>query len=330
MRTWALELLRCPKSGSILKLSNPKYQGKHIIKGNLISLEGRSYPIINGVPRLIIDIKNKRVKNTAVAFGNEWKIFNRSNGYMGSSDLFFDFVKGLSPSDFKGKVILDAGCGNGRWTKVVNRLGCKYIVAMDVSESVDFCFKNTRELDNVVVVQGSIYNPPFLNDCFDIVLSIGVLDHLPDPKSGLYSLKNVLKKGGKLSFWVYGLEGNELYLKIITPLRLISTRLPKKLLFIISCLFAGPIWIYAHIINEKFVLKRNGSERLPWANYFLFLRKFKYYDVINIIYDQLCPDLAHYIPRKELEKWIKELNLFVENFVFRNRNSYSILVRNNV
>ena len=90
------------------------------------------------------------------------------------------------------------------------------------------------DYQNVTVVRGSIYNPPFAKKNFDLILSIGVIDHLPDPKKGLEALKNLIKSDGRLAFWVYALEGNEFYLKLARPLRKLSVKLPKKALFILS------------------------------------------------------------------------------------------------
>ncbi|MFH1968578.1 MAG: class I SAM-dependent methyltransferase [bacterium] len=327
MRNWAIDLLRCPQTGLILKLKNHRYEGEHIMEGVLVSENNIEYPIVNGVPRLILDFQNRKETKTAKAFGEEWAIFNKSTGYLGSKELFFDFMRGLNAGDFKNKLVLDAGCGNGRWTKVISEFNCKYIVAMDFSDSVDFCFRNTRDCDNVVVVQGSIYNPPLPTGKFDLALSIGVVDHLLDPQKGLEVLKSLLHKDGELAFWVYALEGNELYLKLAKPLRVISTKLPRKMLLAISLILSLPVWFHSHTLNKKFGFNKNGNVCLPMADYFSFLENFKYIDIVNIAYDQLTPALAHYIPKDTLIDWLNEAGLEVKNFVFRNRNSFSVLTK---
>lgn len=37
MKEWAIDFLRCPSTGSKLRIVNPKYQENHIIDGQLIS-----------------------------------------------------------------------------------------------------------------------------------------------------------------------------------------------------------------------------------------------------------------------------------------------------
>lgn len=327
MRTWALDLLRCPKSGSPLKLQNPRFEEEHVMEGALVTEEGIAYPIHRGVPRLVLDFQSRNEERTAESFGDEWQLFNKSDGYAGSEELFFDFVRGLSPIDFKDKTVLDAGCGNGRWDKIISNLGAKRIIALDISKSVDYCFANTRDRENVVVVQGSIYDPPCPKGKFDLVLSIGVICFLPDPKRGLGSLKGLLHEDGRLAFWVYALEGNELYLKLARPLRSITKLIPPKPLLAISHLLTAPVWIYAHTVNKKFGHKKNGSERLPMAHYVSTLLKYRYRGVLNIIYDQLTPDIAYYISKQELLKWLEDLKLEVADFSFRNNNSYSVVVK---
>lgn len=328
MRTWALDYLRCPLSGSTLELKNAKFQGQHVMEGLLLSGTGKEYIISEGIPRFVPDLQGKE-KKTAKAFGEEWNIFHDADGYLGSEDLFFDFLRGLSPIDFKDKIILDAGCGNGRWEKVISNFGAKHIVAMDFSDSVEACFNNTKDLQNVLVVQGSIYEPPFPEETFDLIVTLGVVDHMPDTKKALDTLKNLLHNDGKLSFWVYAFEGNELYLKFCRPLRSITTKLPKQALFLISQFLAVPVWIHTHTINKKFGLRKDSSARFPMAHYFIFLQKLKLRDIMLVIYDQLCPDLANYIPKKQLEQWIEELKLHVESFVFRNSNAYSVVAKKN-
>lgn len=297
------------------------------MEGILQSEDDHTYPIVNGIPRLVVDFQNEQEKRTVNAFGKEWGIFNHSEGYLGSQDLFFDFVRGLKPADFNDKTVLDAGCGNGRWAKIMSLLGCKNIIAMDYSSSVDQCFRNTRDCDNVVVVQGSIYNPPFPRGKFDLIFSIGVIDHLPDPKKGIELLRDFIHKEGRISFWVYALEGNELFLKFAEPLRKITTRLPQPPLVMISRLISFPIWLYVHTVNKNFGLKKNGDSRLPMAHYLSFLEKVEYEDIVNIVYDQLTPVLTHYISRRQLNDWARELNLEIQHLVFRNNNSYSVLAR---
>ena len=69
------------------------------------------------------------------------------------------------------------------------------------------------EKENCHLVQGDILRPPFKQDVFDTVYSIGVLHHLPNGASeGIQSLVPLVKNKGLFFIWVYGeMKKNSLY-----------------------------------------------------------------------------------------------------------------------
>ena len=81
------------------------------------------------------------------------------------------------------------GCGTGRHAYFAAQYGAREVVALDLSEAVETARDNLAQFDNVHVVQGDLLRPPFRTAAqgggFDLVYSIGVLHHLPDPYAGL-------------------------------------------------------------------------------------------------------------------------------------------------
>ena len=77
-----------------------------------------------------------------------------------------------------------------------------------------------------------------LDESFDLVMSIGVIHHLSDPKLAVTKLFNKVKKDGMLLIWVYGFE-NEILIRLLNMLRLFTTSLPYKLVAVIGkfCIF---------------------------------------------------------------------------------------------
>src|SRR5262245_12110009 len=80
------------------------------------------------------------------------------------------FVKRLQrarfdPNWFKGKSCLDAGCGGGRNSIAMARLGAKEVVGIDVGEQglVD-AQQRSRGLSNLKFRHGSILDIPFGNE----------------------------------------------------------------------------------------------------------------------------------------------------------------------
>jgi uncharacterized protein YbaR (Trm112 family) len=75
MHPWALELLACPRTGSRLRLEGAVEAGDRVVAGTLVSDEGRRYPVVRGVPRLLVDYRNPSERDTVEAFGAEWAMF---------------------------------------------------------------------------------------------------------------------------------------------------------------------------------------------------------------------------------------------------------------
>ena len=104
----------------------------------------------------------------------------------------------------------------GKFLYYSGKWGAKDVIGIDLSHAVEVAFQWTHEMPNVHVVQADIYNLP-LRKSFDFIYSIGVLHHLPNPEGGFRQLVPLLRPGGKILAWVYGYEGNELYIKFADP-----------------------------------------------------------------------------------------------------------------
>jgi SAM-dependent methyltransferase len=143
---------------------------------------------------------------------------------------------GLTPEDVRGKLVLDAGCGMGRYLRVVAEAGAS-AVGMDLSRAVEAAKDLTREWPSVSVAQGDLLRLPFAEGSFDHIYSLGVLDHTPDPRRAFLGLAKLLKPGGRIAIWVYPRERPRLE-RIINVHRAISTKLPLGVLVPLSRLMA--------------------------------------------------------------------------------------------
>ncbi|MEM7063169.1 MAG: class I SAM-dependent methyltransferase [Cyanobacteria bacterium P01_B01_bin.77] len=93
--------------------------------------------------------------------------------------------------------VLDLGCGNGSLTNVIAQQGYE-VVGMEESPSG---VENARQnYPDCHFIEGSIYSPPpeILGNCFDIVISVEVVEHLFYPKELPRLASRCLKPGGKL------------------------------------------------------------------------------------------------------------------------------------
>ncbi|MBM4005918.1 MAG: class I SAM-dependent methyltransferase, partial [Planctomycetes bacterium] len=126
----------------------------------------------------------------------------------------------------KGRWVLDAGCGAGRFSSIGAGWGAK-VVAVDLAGgAVEACALTLREQSLAGdVVQASIYSLPFRKGYFDYVFSLGVLQHTPDPGLAMRSLPRFVAPGGGIAYWIYERRWYQ-YLMVRNYLRVVSARLP--------------------------------------------------------------------------------------------------------
>ncbi len=136
---------------------------------------------------------------------------------------------GLDSEWLRDAVVLDAGCGMGRYMRVAQASGARLVVGMDLSWSLKGAARVLSGLERVALVRGDLLRVPFLESQFDQIYSLGVLDHTPDPRAAFLQLARLLKPGGRIVIWVYERERPLLeFLK--DAQRAVSTRLPLPLL----------------------------------------------------------------------------------------------------
>lgn len=108
-------------------------------------------------------------------------------------------------NSFKGKKILEAGCGSGRISLRCAQYGADvYLidVCKGAAQSAKKLFK--RKKINVNVIQASILNMPFKGNYFDVVWNAGVLEHFLKYEQilALKEMKQVCKDGGLIIIMV--------------------------------------------------------------------------------------------------------------------------------
>ena len=268
---------------------------------------------------------SSETQNTVNGFGYEWLKFDRQiqDTYMTEKAHFLDFISPVSEEFFDGKFVLDGGCGMGRFLKLGAEFGSAQIIGVDLSQSVEAAYQNTRHLKNAHVVQADIFALPFLN-IFDYIFSIGVLHHLEDPANGFSQLVKLLKKNGSFSVWVYSQENNR-WVIALTPIRKhITSRLPNSLLLglshiIGSCLYLLFNWVYRPINETK--LGSRIKHLLPYNDYFYYSSRLNYRSLVSVVFDHLVPELAEYISRDELNQWF--LNEELNSVIISPRNNMS-------
>lgn len=103
--------------------------------------------------------------------------------------------------DIRGcKRILDAGCGNGRYTRFLIRQADSdaFITGFDLSRHMLRRARRRLKNGRVSHVAADLTRLPYPDAFFDAVVCGWVLEHLPDPRPGLGQLARVLQPGGKM------------------------------------------------------------------------------------------------------------------------------------
>lgn len=109
-------------------------------------------------------------------------------------------IKWLLKVGNKSDKILDQGCGIGQYALSVYKFGFKKVVGLDFSEKLlKKAEQNAKNLKyEVKFVKGDIRNMPFNNNSFDVVISGGVIEHVPESEKTISELSRIIKKQGYL------------------------------------------------------------------------------------------------------------------------------------
>lgn len=154
-----------------------------------------TYPSIIGEDAAVEEV-------TADHYGNLFSYFNDEKYYEEPSQLLGQRLErnGFDLGWLNGKRVLDAGCGNGRYSYALSNLGASEVVGFDMSETnLEDANKRLsgRPRDGLSYECGSVLDMPFEDESFDFVFSNGVLHHTTDLDKGLNELLRVLKKDGR-------------------------------------------------------------------------------------------------------------------------------------
>jgi SAM-dependent methyltransferase len=192
--------------------------------------------------------------------------------------LFYKETK-TDPAQLPGKLVLDAGCGNGQLTRAIANTGA-YVVGIDKQSYLP------KGDERCQFVQCDFDYPPFLKECFDIIIANGTIHHTKNTFQSFQSLASLTRKGGKLYVWVYKKQTG--FKRVLTAAldfsRFFISRFPSRL----QKFTVNRLTDFFYLLSR--VRKGENSKRTK--------------EEIRInIYDAFTPRYRHYHSKEEVAKW---------------------------
>lgn len=332
MQMKLLQLLRCPDCQAEFNLTTAGPGGDDVQSGLLQCHRGHSYPIRNGIPRFVPP------ENYAANFGFQWKLYGQVqiDSYAGntiSADRF-RATTGWSRDRIADRLVLDGGCGGGRFAEIALGLGAE-VVALDYSDAIDACKSNlARHGSRLHLVQGDILRPPFAPKAFDFAYTMGVLQHTPDPHKGFVQLARLVRPGGEFVADVYE-RGVLRYLNSIYWYRPLVKRLPPDIQFRLVVRLVKALQPTKDTLMMRFdgkpLLRVLTSMLLPinahkWQFPFLSREQAEAWAIMNT-FDAYSPRYDLPQDRETMRRWASEIELEdVEVFVDPGKGDGTALV----
>ena len=220
----------------------------------------------------------------------QWQQFYDDNQW-----LFTEWIKPNTLEDFRGKEVLDCGCGGGQHVSFVAPYAA-HVTGVDLN-AIDSAIRNTQKFNNVTIQEGDIANMD-LGKKFDVVYSIGVLHHTDSPDKSFQTCAAHCKSGGKVIVWVYSHEGNFWNRTLLEWIkRIIIFKLPRSVVrgisWIFTALLSSPIYT-VYLLPLKF---------LPFYEYFQNWRKLSFERNMLNVFDKLNAPQTWFITREQIGRW---------------------------
>jgi len=272
----------------------------------------KGFPVVGEIPRFVPK------ENYAESFGLQWNRFANTqiDSKVGTnrSEIRFREETLWDEKNLTGKMVLDAGCGSGRFSEIALKLGAS-LIAVDYSSAVD-ASKQNLSAANKLIVQGDLAALPVLDQTFDYIYCIGVLQHTSEPARIVKELLRCLKIGGEitLTFYEYSSWHVLWYSKYLV--RPLTKRLPKTLLLKI---IESTSYVWFPLTSFLFSLPGNLSRGfrflIPVANYVEYKyanSKIARDEAILDTFDMLSPSYDKPIKKSEIHSWVTDSGITMQ------------------
>ena len=275
-------------------VNEPASRGDEVSEGLLGCARGHWFPVVRGIPRMLPDSleehwpaikdyipepvpealgalvkargqRGREVdydRGTRQNFSLEWDNHDLGGRTWGMRldervDAFFKRPVRLPAEELAGKVMLDAGCGNGSQSVAYTALGLE-VIAVDLSSGLEHGHKfrllyEGAKPENVHFVQADLQHPPLRPASVDIIHSAGVLHHTPDTLETFRALRPLLRPGGTFYIWLYKYE--QYVTPVVNSMRVVTTRIPSSIFAGIAGLMTLPFRAFCATVDALGIRK---------------------------------------------------------------------------
>jgi len=279
----------------------------------LTSVKGTSYPIIAGIPRFVGS------ENYASDFGLQWNLFSKTqlDSHTGTNTSLERLSRCLNGhlDGINGKLVLEAGCGAGRFTEVLLKNGA-IVHSFDLSNAVEANMKNNGKSKNLILAQADIDKIPFPKRHYDYVICLGVLQHTPITENSILNLYEMVRPGGCLIFDHYIFKWRNvlpppigrsdiIYRKIL--LALPQEKRFKTIKKIVDFFF--PLhWQYKDSLTFQRILRRISPVHFYYPHMALRNKQMYYEWALLDTHDYLTDNYKHHRSIGQIEQLLRKLN----------------------
>ena len=266
---------------------------------------GHAYDLVRGTPRMLrpdADTDTEVKQRTADSFAYEWRRFGRVRPEWAKN--FADYLQPLSPESLAGLDLLDVGAGSGRHSLLAARHGAR-VIAVDVGDSIDVARANLPP--EVLTVQADAEALPFDAESFDLVMSIGVLHHLPDTERALTDITRYVRRGGHVHFYLYWIPAHRWHrvvLRAVTAARRITVRLPHRLLHAL-CYPLAALLELAFVAPYRFLRQRPWGRRLAKKLPLKAYADYPFAVLVNDQFDRFSAPIERRFTREEVVSMLR-------------------------
>lgn len=213
MRADLLEILACPRDHSALSLGDPSAEGE-MDSGTLTCERAHTFDVREGVPRLVADDERGDQEGTFESFSAKWAHVSPEELEQRFAQQYAWYVERFGFGDEAGladflagrETILEAGTGLGGDAARFARLCDARVIGIDFSDGVVGAQRHWAGPPNLHYAQADILDLPFRPGSFDFVSSDQVIHHTPDAPRAFAELARLLRPGGHLAVYVYGVK----------------------------------------------------------------------------------------------------------------------------